>query len=144
MHVLDDNGYYYPEVAEQLFALMPWVDSTKPLEVWDNNKNIAKGLEKAGVVWKTEYIRHEYPFNPRSKQRIMLRAIPSWFFDVQGSKPLMLEQNENINWFPAHLKHGRFAKNIEQAPDWNLSRDRFWATAMPVWKGDKGNGESGR
>ncbi|MCA9339720.1 MAG: class I tRNA ligase family protein, partial [Candidatus Saccharibacteria bacterium] len=98
VHVLDDNGYYFPEVAEQLFALMPWVDSTKPLEVWDNNKNIAKGLEKAGVVWKTEYIRHEYPFNPRSKQRIMYRAIPSWFFDVQGSKPLMLEQNENINW----------------------------------------------
>ena len=138
VHVLDDNGYYFPEVAAELYALMPWVDSTKPLEVWDNNKNIAKGLEKAGVVWKTEYIQHEYPFNPRSKQRIMYRAIPSWFFDVQGSKPLMLEQNEHVNWFPPHLKHGRFQKNIEQAPDWNLSRDRFWATAMPVWKGDKG------
>ena len=137
-HTLDDNGFYFPEVAEQLFALMPWVDSTKPLEVWDNNKNIAKGLQKAGIVWKTEYIQHEYPFNPRSKQRIMYRAIPSWFFDVQGSKPKMLEQNENINWFPEHLKHGRFAKNIEQAPDRNLSRDRFWATAMPVWKGDRG------
>lgn len=139
VHVLDDNGYYYPEVAAELYKLMPWVDPTQPLEVWENNKNIAKGLEKAGVVWKTEYIRHEYPFNPRSKQRIMYRAIPSWFFDIQGSKPLMLEQNENINWFPAHLKHGRFAKNIEQAPDWNMSRDRFWATAMPVWKGDKGS-----
>ncbi len=138
VHVLDDNGYYYPEVATELYKLMPWVDSSKPIEVWDNNKNIAKGLEKAGVVWKTEYVRHEYPFNPRSKQRIMYRAIPSWFFDVQGSKPLMLEQNENINWFPEHLKYGRFAKNIEQAPDWNLSRDRFWATAMPVWKGEKG------
>lgn len=138
VHVLDDNGYYYPEVAAELYKLMPWVDATKPLEVWENNKNIAKGLEKAGIVWKTEYIRHEYPFNPRSKQRIMYRAIPSWFFDVQGSKPLMLEQNQNINWFPEHLKHGRFEKNIQQAPDWNLSRDRFWATAMPVWKGDKG------
>lgn len=138
VHVLDDNGYYFPEVAAELYKLMPWVDSAKPLEVWDNNKNIAKGLEKAGVVWKIEYVQHEYPFNPRSKQRIMYRAIPSWFFDIQGSKPLMLEQNENINWFPQHLKHGRFAKNIEQAPDWNLSRDRFWATAMPVWKGDKG------
>ena len=50
----------------------------------------------------------------------------------------MLDENEHINWFPRHLKHGRFAKNIEQAPDWNLSRDRFWATAMPVWKGDRG------
>lgn len=124
-HVIDDNGYY--------------TDSNyKGLEVWENNKFIAKDLKEKGAVWKIEYIRHEYPFNPRSKQRIMYRAIPSWFFDIQGQKPLMLEQNEHINWFPAHLKHGRFAKNIEQAPDWNLSRDRFWATAMPVWKGDRG------
>ena len=124
-HVIDDNGYY--------------TDSNyKGLEVWDNNKFIAKDLKEKGAVWKIEYIRHEYPFNPRSKQRIMYRAIPSWFFDIQGQKPLMLEQNEHINWFPSHLKHGRFTKNIEQAPDWNLSRDRFWATAMPVWKGDRG------
>ena len=124
-HVIDDNGYY--------------VDSNyKGLEVWENNKFIAKDLKEKGIVWKIEYIRHEYPFNPRSKQRIMYRAIPSWFFAIQGQKPLMLEQNENINWFPSHLKHGRFAKNIEQAPDWNLSRDRFWATAMPVWKSDRG------
>ena len=125
IHVIDDNGYY--------------VDSSyKGLEVWQNNKFIAKDLKEKGAVWKIEYIRHEYPFNPRSKQRIMYRAIPSWFFDIQGQKPLMLDENEHINWFPAHLKHGRFAKNIEQAPDWNLSRDRFWATAMPVWKGDRG------
>ena len=124
-HVIDDNGYYTDT-------------NYKGLEVWDNNKFIAKDLKEKGAVWKIEYIRHEYPFNPRSKQRIMYRAIPSWFFDIQGQKPLMLEQNEHINWFPAHLKHGRFAKNIEQAPDWNLSRDRFWATAMPVWKGDRG------
>ena len=51
---------------------------------------------------------------------------------------MMLEENENINWFPDYLKHGRFAKNIEAAPDWNLSRDRFWATAMPVWKSEEG------
>lgn len=124
-HVIDDNGYYFDT-------------NYKGLEVWENNKFIAKDLMERGVGWKIEYIRHEYPFNPRSKQRIMYRAIPSWFFDVQGSKPLMLEKNQNINWFPEHLKNGRFAKNIEQAPDWNLSRDRFWATAMPVWKGDKG------
>jgi len=124
-HVIDDNGYYTDT-------------NYKGLEVWDNNKFIAKDLKEKGAVWKIEYIRHEYPFNPRSKQRIMYRAIPSWFFAIQGQKPLMLEQNEHINWFPAHLKHGRFAKNIEQAPDWNLSRDRFWATAMPVWKGDRG------
>lgn len=124
-HVIDDNGYYFDTIY-------------KGREVWSNNKYIAKDLKEKGIVWRIAYIQHEYPFNPRSKQRIMYRAIPSWFFDVQGSKSLLLEQNENINWFPAHLKHGRFAKNIDQAPDWNLSRDRFWASAMPVWKGDKG------
>ena len=124
-HVIDDNGYYFDSIY-------------KGREVWANNKFIAKDLLEKGIVWRIEYIRHEYPFNPRSKQRIMYRAIPSWFFDIQGTKPLLLEQNENVNWFPAHLKHGRFAKNIEQAPDWNLSRDRFWASAMPVWKGNKG------
>ena len=136
--VLDENGYYLPEMAEQLHQLGVRDTDEHGIEVWAANKFIAKCLEEAGVVWKIEYIQHEYPFNPRSKQRIIYRAFPSWFFDVQGSKPLMLEENEKINWFPGYLKHGRFAKNIEQAPDWNLSRDRFWATAMPVWKGDKG------
>ena len=137
--VLDDNGYYLPEMAEKLHKLGVRDTDEHGIEIWAGNKFIAKILEERGIVWKIEYIRHEYPFNPRSKQRIMYRAFPSWFFDVQGSKPLMLEENENINWFPEYLKHGRFAKNIEQAPDWNLSRDRFWATAMPVWKDEDGD-----
>jgi isoleucyl-tRNA synthetase len=135
---IDENGFYVQPVQDWIYSLVPWREAGLPLECFEINKDFAKGLEKSGIVWKIEYIRHEYPFNPRSKQRIMYRAIPSWFFDVQGNKPLLLEQNENINWFPEHLKHGRFMKNIEQAPDWNLSRDRFWATAMPVWKGDRG------
>lgn len=137
-HTIDDNGYYFPEWAEKLHEIGVRDTDENGLEVWAANKFIAKCLEEKGIIWKIEYIKHEYPFNPRSKQRIMYRAIPSWFFDIEGSKPLMLEKNEDINWFPEHLKHGRFAKNIEQAPDWNLSRDRFWATAMPVWRGDKG------
>ena len=135
---LDENGYYLPEMAEKLYTLGMRDTDENGIEIWAGNKFIAKVLEEKGVIWKIEYIQHEYPFNPRSKQRIMYRAFPSWFFDVAGSKSLMLEQNENINWFPEYLKEGRFKKNIEAAPDWNLSRDRFWATAMPVWKSDKG------
>ena len=124
-HVLDEYGKY--------------IDSEFAGEdVWEFNKPLAKILKERGVVWKIDYIRHEYPHNPRTGQRLMYRAHPSWFFDIQGQKELMLEQNENINWFPAHLKHGRFEKNLEAAPDWNLSRDRFWATAMPVWKSESG------
>ena len=138
-HTIDDNGYYLPEWAEKLREIGVRDTDNRGIECWAANKFIAKCLQEKGVVWKIEYTEHEYPFNPRSGQRIMYRAIPSWFFDIEGSKALMLEKNEGINWFPEYLKEGRFAKNIEQAPDWNLSRDRFWATAMPVWKGDKGS-----
>ena len=124
-HVLDEFGKYLSgEFAGN--------------DVWEFNKPLAKILKERDIVWKIDYIRHEYPHNPRTGQRLMYRAHPSWFFDIQGQKELMIEQNENINWFPAHLKHGRFEKNIEAAPDWNLSRDRFWATAMPVWKSESG------
>ena len=136
---LDENGYYLPEMAKKLHELGVRDTDEHGIQIWAGNKFIAKCLEEKGIVYKIDYIQHEYPFNPRSKERIMYRAFPSWFFDVDGQKQLMLEENENINWFPSHLKHGRFAKNIEAAPDWNLSRDRFWATAMPVWKGDKGS-----
>lgn len=136
--VLDENGYYLPETTVWLEKIGVKPTDGDQIEVWEASKFIAKCLKEQGVVWKIDYIQHEYPFNPRSKQRIMYRAIPSWFFDVDGSKSLMMEQNQHINWFPEHIKNGRFAKNIEAAPDWNLSRDRFWATAMPVWRGNKG------
>ncbi len=136
---LDEHGYYLPEMAEKLHELGVRDTDEAGIEVWAGNKFIAKVLEEAGKIWKIEYIKHEYPFNPRSKQRIIYRAFPSWFLDVENSKELMLKENEHINWFPKYLKYGRFAKNIEAAPDWNVSRDRFWATAMPVWKGDKGS-----
>lgn len=122
-HVLDEYG---------LYTEGEW----QGLDVWENNKAIAKKLKEDGVVWKIDYIRHEYPHNPRTGHRLMYRAHPSWFFDVDGQRVEMLEENTaHVNWFPEHIKHGRFEKTIEQAPDWNLSRDRFWATAMPVWKG---------
>ena len=136
---LDENGYYLPEMAKELHALGVRDTDEHGIQIWAGNKFIAKCLEEKGIIYKIEYVQHEYPFNPRSKERIMYRAFPSWFFDIEGQKQMMLDENENINWFPAYLKHGRFAKNIEAAPDWNLSRDRFWATAMPVWKGDKGS-----
>ncbi len=136
---LDDNGYYLPEMRAKLNELGVRDTDEHGIQVWAGNKFIAKVLEEKGIIYKIEYIQHEYPFNPRSKERIIYRAFPSWFFDVEGSKSLMIAENENVNWFPEYLKHGRFEKNIEAAPDWNLSRDRFWATAMPVWKGDKGS-----
>lgn len=137
--LLDEQGYYVEAAEKWLMDLGVRKTDENGIELWAANKIIAKMLLEKGIVYRIKYIKHEYPFNPRSKQRIIYRAFPSWFFDVTDSKTMLIEENEKINWFPEYLKHGRFEKNIEAAPDWNLSRDRFFATAMPVWKGDKGS-----
>jgi len=129
VHVIDENGHYTES---------DW----KGQNVWEANKPIAKELHRRGVIWKIEYYRHSYPHCHRCGTRLMYRAHPSWFMDIDEQRETMLEKNGNINWFPSHVKNGRFAKTIEQAPDWNLSRDRFWATAMPVWKGTDKHGET--
>ncbi len=113
----------------------------KGKQVWDVNKDIAKTLLEQKKVWKIEYIRHSYPHCHRCGTKLIYRAHPSWFMNIDGQRQEMLEQNGDINWFPPHLKHGRFAKTVQTAPDWNLSRDRFWATAMPVWKGTDKDGK---
>jgi isoleucyl-tRNA synthetase len=119
---IDDNGFY--DSGE-------W----KGKQVWEINKTIAKELHERGIVWRIEYIRHSYPHCHRCGTKLMYRAHPSWFMNVADQRELMLEENKDINWFPEHIKQGRFSKTVASAPDWNLSRDRFWATAMPVWKG---------
>lgn len=124
----DENG---------IFTLGEWVGQN----VWDINKQIAKDLKEKDVVWKIDYIRHEYPHCHRCGTKLMYRAHPSWFMDIEGQRSEMLEENKSVNWFPERIKHGRSEKTIETAPDWNLSRDRFWATAMPVWKATDDEGK---
>jgi isoleucyl-tRNA synthetase len=125
VHVIDQNGFYTES---------DW----KGQNVWEANKPIAKELKERGMVWKIDYIQHSYPHCHRCGTRLMYRAHPSWFMDIDGQREKMLEKNGPINWFPAHVKHGRFEKTVLTAPDWNISRDRFWATAMPVWKTESG------
>jgi isoleucyl-tRNA synthetase len=159
VHANDGTGIAHesPAYGEEDYVLsrqngFPWVLNTDEVgnyktgewqgqQIWEVNKEIAKTLLTRGVVWKIDYIKHSYPHCHRCQTKLMYRAHPSWFMDITGQKKEMLEQNENVSWFPDHIKHGRFEKTIESAPDWNLSRDRFWATAMPVWKAKDADGK---
>jgi isoleucyl-tRNA synthetase len=102
----DDEGFYTEG---------PW----KGMQIWEHNKQIAKDLKEQGVVWKIEYIKHEYPHCHRCHTKLQYRAHPSWFMDIDGQKTEMLEENGGINWFPGHIKEGRFENTVKSAPDWN-------------------------
>jgi len=131
MMTLDDEG-----------KMLPGNQDSNPYEgmfYLKANAIILNDLVEKGVIFKNEKAVHRVPYHDRCNTLLVQKAQNSWFIDIQKIKDELIKNNEDINWVPEYVKHGIFEKTIEQAPDWCISRNRFWATPMPVWESKDGD-----